>query len=124
MYNCIKCNKEFKFKSEFLRHKNRKIKCYKNKEELKCKICNINFVSNIYKIGQTKNIIKRFRQYPKGSKLLFSINCTNAKLKESEILKYLKENNEYYHYKEAGNEYFKCDLKKSKLDIQNIINLI
>lgn len=54
MYNCIKCNKEFKFESELLRHKNRKTNCDKNKEELKCKICNVNFVRPSHKKNHEK----------------------------------------------------------------------
>ena len=49
MYKCKKCNKEFKYESEYLRHTSRKIPCNKAKEELKCDICNINFVRPSHK---------------------------------------------------------------------------
>ena len=79
--------------------------------------------TNIYKIRRTKNLMNRFRQYPKGSELLFSINCKNSTLIESKILSYLKSNtNNYNLYKDAGNEYFQCDLENLKSDIYNIIN--
>lgn len=227
-FTCLDCKKEFKYESKLIEHKKRKIPCNKVKEDLKCDICNINFVrpshkkihektkkhikyckknnnrvdnvndnkydnfdfnlilienknlnnknnelneiitqnilqieqlthqnkkllddnqylknnnkihnnnefiyiihcaqhinTNIYKIGYTKNIIKRFKNYPKGSEILFMMNCKNAKLIESKILTYLKENNHYYQYKEAGNEYFQCNLENLKNDIQKILS--
>ncbi len=42
-FNCELCNKEFKYKSKYLEHKNKKIPCNKLKEELNCKICNLIF---------------------------------------------------------------------------------
>jgi hypothetical protein len=44
MYNCIKCNKEFKFKSELERHKNKKKSCNKI-IEYKCNNCNKEFLN-------------------------------------------------------------------------------
>ncbi len=32
MYKCINCNKEFKYESEFIRHKDRKISCNASKK--------------------------------------------------------------------------------------------
>lgn len=78
--------------------------------------------TNIYKIGQTKNIMNRFKQYPKGSEMLFMFSCNNARQIESKILNYLKSNNNYIWYKDAGNEYFQCELDNLKCDIYNIIN--
>lgn len=78
--------------------------------------------TNIYKIGQTKNIMNRFKQYPKGSEMLFMFSCNNARQIESKILNYLKSNNNYIWYKDAGNEYFQCELDNLKSDIYNIIN--
>ena len=43
MYKCIKCNKQFKFESELIRHNNRKIACNAPKKEYKCNICKVNF---------------------------------------------------------------------------------
>ena len=43
MYKCLKCNKEFKYESEFSRHKNRKKSCELPKKKYNCNICNIKF---------------------------------------------------------------------------------
>ena len=43
MFKCFKCNKEFKYESELLRHKNRKISCDTPKKEYKCELCKVNF---------------------------------------------------------------------------------
>jgi hypothetical protein len=45
MYTCNKCNKEFKYESEFNRHKNRKIVCNSKKKDYKCELCNVKFIS-------------------------------------------------------------------------------
>ena len=43
MYKCLKCNKEFNYESELIRHKNRKIPCNKQKDEYKCDLCKVKF---------------------------------------------------------------------------------
>ena len=43
IYKCIICNKIFKYESKLNEHKNRKVSCNKEKEELKCILCNVNF---------------------------------------------------------------------------------
>lgn len=43
MYKCIKCNKEFKYESKYVEHKNRKTDCSYIKPELKCNFCNLDF---------------------------------------------------------------------------------
>lgn len=43
MYKCVKCNKEFNYESELIRHKNRKIPCDKQKDEYKCDLCKVKF---------------------------------------------------------------------------------
>ena len=35
MFNCIKCNKEFKYESDYNKHKNRKTPCG-DKKKFKC----------------------------------------------------------------------------------------
>lgn len=235
MYNCLKCNKEFKYESEYNRHLNRKILCYAPKKEYKCELCNVKFNrpsdqrkhekttkhklnlqnenaetkndndyinnknynqlllentklenkynnavneindlkntnkelnkdieilkiklktqdqelnilkmdnkihnnleyiyiihpmqcinTNIYKIGRTRNVIKRHRQYPKGSELLLTIPCINSIELEKKILNYLKNNESYYQMKEYGVEYFKCDLNNLISDMYKLSDI-
>jgi len=78
--------------------------------------------ANIYKIGKTKNIKNRLNGYSKGSKLLFTIPCNDCSIIETIILNYLKNNQDYYHAKEYGLEYFKCDLNNLINDIYKLVN--
>jgi hypothetical protein len=78
---------------------------------------------NVYKIGRTKNIMRRFKDYPKGSELIFTITCNNSILLESEILNYLRNDNNYINAKDYGLEYFQCNLENLKNDISKIIKL-
>jgi hypothetical protein len=43
MHTCLKCNKEYKYESELIRHKNKKIPCDNLKKKLQCNLCNISF---------------------------------------------------------------------------------
>ena len=43
MFKCIKCNKEFKYESDYNRHKNRKTPCNESKSELDCELCKVHF---------------------------------------------------------------------------------
>ena len=43
MYKCIKCNKEFKYESDYIRHKNRKTSCNEIKNNYECSLCSIKF---------------------------------------------------------------------------------
>lgn len=77
---------------------------------------------NIYKIGRTKNIKRRFKEYTKGSKLLFLITCKNSIESESKILNYLKENKEKYKQEISyGCEYYRCNLEELQKDIISLI---
>lgn len=210
---CIKCNKKFKYNSDLNKHISRKTPCDKEKNNLRCNVCNVNFSwpaeqirhektkkhitninlnkesknelentininnqlethlekikqleieleneknknkrletenkilkknnkeklideeqiyiiqertfvelnLNVYKIGRTKNLNRRFKEYSNGSKLLFTIPCNNSVESETKILNYLKNNNEkYIQTKEYGNEYFRCNLNDLIQDI-------
>jgi hypothetical protein len=60
---------------------------------------------NVYKIGKTKQEnLARFKQYPKGSKLIIQILCTNCDVLESELIQNFR--TKYTHRKDIGNEYF------------------
>lgn len=59
----------------------------------------------IYKIGKTKQEnLKRFRNYPNGTKLFFNIICNDCDKYEKIIINEFKNN--FIHKKEIGNEYF------------------
>lgn len=62
----------------------------------------------IYKIGKTKQKNNdRFKQYPKGSILLFQLICPDCDTLEKELITIFK--NKYKHRKDIGNEYFEGD---------------
>tara|TARA_B100001059_G_scaffold236345_1_gene286324 strand:+ start:1830 stop:3365 length:1536 start_codon:yes stop_codon:yes gene_type:complete len=65
---------------------------------------------NVYKVGMTtKENYERFRQYPKGSVLLFQMICNNCKNIEKLVLKKFKET--FKQRKDIGNEYFEGEYK-------------
>ena len=60
---------------------------------------------NIYKLGKTTQpILKRFNQYPKGSKLIHHTICNNCDLLERQLIKEFKTT--FKQCKDYGNEYF------------------
>lgn len=69
---------------------------------------------NVYKIGRTKCIQKRFKQYPKGSKLIYSRKSSDDKM--SECL--LKRNfaNIFRQRKDYGSEYFEGEIQNMKTE--------
>jgi hypothetical protein len=74
---------------------------------------------NVYKVGMTRQSnLERFNNYPKGSILLFQMECVDCKFVESIVLKLFA-----YRFKKCclyGNEYFGGDKKH----MMNIIYLI
>ncbi len=78
--------------------------------------------TNIYKVGRTKNITNRLKQYPKGSELLYMFSCVNSKSVETKILQYLNANNDFKQIKTSGNEYFQCDVNLLKNTIFKFVN--
>jgi hypothetical protein len=59
----------------------------------------------VYKIGRTNQPLeKRFKQYPKGSQLLYSNTCCNSVNTETILLRYFKE--QFKHRGDIGKEYF------------------
>jgi hypothetical protein len=67
----------------------------------------VNTNVNIYKIGRTSNWLKRYKQYPKNSELLFVQLVNNSKEIESEIIKILKEKTN--QRRDIGREYFESN---------------
>lgn len=74
----------------------------------------------VYKIGKTKqNHLKRFHQYPKGSKLIMQYICNNCDEMEKKLLKDFAE--KYIHRKDIGKEYFEGNFVDMIQDINNKI---
>ncbi len=59
---------------------------------------------NVYKIGRTDNVKRRLAQYPKGSRLLFSIYTPDCLTAERELIRHFK--GAYKHREDIGREYF------------------
>lgn len=59
---------------------------------------------NVYKIGRTDNVKRRLAQYPKGSRLLFSIYTPDCLTAERELIRHFK--GAYRHREDIGREYF------------------
>lgn len=59
---------------------------------------------DVYKVGRTKDLLKRIQAYPKGSKLIFAKLVENEVSVERKILNNLKLH--FIHRKEYGKEYF------------------
>ena len=81
---------------------------------------NIKNKEEIFKIGRTENILRRTRQYPKGSALLYTKYTDNIIEKEKIIINKLSDN----VAKEYGLEYFQCDLNIIESTIDSVVNLI
>jgi hypothetical protein len=62
----------------------------------------------VYKIGRTNDILKRFSQYPKNSKLLFVLPTTDPVTYEKLVIDAFRL--KYIHNTEFGKEYFEGDL--------------
>ena len=74
---------------------------------------------DIYKVGMTRQPnLERFNNYPKGSILLFQMECIDCKFIESIVLQVFKDRFDKCCF--YGNEYF----KGNKKDMMNIIYLI
>ena len=73
----------------------------------------------IYKIGKTtQENTTRFKNYPKGSRLLFQIICNNCHDIEKELIKIFIV--KYKQRKDIGLEYFEGDYKAMIKDIFDI----
>jgi hypothetical protein len=75
---------------------------------------------NIYKVGMTKKEnLERFKQYPKGSVLLFQMICNNCRNIENQVINLFKQN--FKLRKDIGNEYFEGEYKNMIDIIYSII---
>ena len=74
----------------------------------------IKISNNLYKFGRTKNLRKRFLQYPRGSQILKFEYVNNQIESEKILLNTVKEyNGKLYH----GNEYFYFDRDSEPIEI-------
>ncbi len=109
MYKCINCNKEFKYESDYIRHKNRKILCNEIKKEYKCGLCSINFK---YK--------SKFIEHEKTNKHINNYNKINNNDKFIELQnKYNELENQLIKLQNKNNE-----LEKVNNDLHNKFNLL
>lgn len=133
---CPKCLKCFKHKQSKQRHI-KKNKCkgicahnangvssIKNVDENYIYLLHLREFRNsnkfIYKIGKTKQQhLKRFAQYPKGSKLIMYHICNDCDKMEKELLKDFA--SKYIHRKDIGKEYFEGNFIDMTMDIYNKI---
>jgi len=77
---------------------------------------------NVYKIGRSHNIQKRLTQYPKGSKLIYYVNCYDSNICEQILLEVFK--NKFIQKKEYGNEYFEGEETEMINEINKKINSV
>lgn len=76
---------------------------------------------NVYKIGRTSvQDLSRFKNYPKGSKVLFLMECSESVFLEKNIIEIFK--SKYTFRPDRGSEYFQGCKKSMIKDIINIIN--
>lgn len=76
---------------------------------------------NVYKIGRTSvQDLSRFKNYPKGSKLLFLMECSESVFLEKNIIEIFK--SKYTFRPDRGSEYFQGCKKSMINDIINMIN--
>ncbi len=77
---------------------------------------------SVYKIGCTTDIIRRFKQYPKNSILIYSIFNENHREVEKKWLKQLNNNSKIKKRKDIGREYFECNYTLLIDELRNIID--
>lgn len=76
---------------------------------------------NVYKIGRTSvQDLSRFKNYPKGTKVLFLMECNESVFLEKNIIEIFK--SKYTFRPDRGSEYFQGCKKSMIKDIINIIN--
>jgi len=76
--------------------------------------------TNIYKIGKTKQEnLKRFNQYPTGSKLISQYDCFNCDIDKKNIIHMFK--SKYVQRTEYGAGYFEGNIIQMKDDIYALI---
>jgi hypothetical protein len=122
MFICNKCNKKFKFESDYIRHQSRKTDCNKN-NNFNCTICNSNFN---YKSDYLRH--KKTKKHIINTNINIDINTNNKLINyenEYNILKNdydsLKENynNLKNDYDSLKNELINYENKYNKIILKN-----
>jgi hypothetical protein len=128
---CTQCNKNFSRLDSLKRHeKNCKQKVTEINESLVGTHNGYFYIfqlrehvrlnENVYKIGKTeRDIVQRFKEYPKGSKMILGIinkNCSDFEMKVKNHLKTI-----CIHRTDCGEEYFEGSINKI---LQEVLNLI
>ena len=80
----------------------------------------IRMKENIYKIGRTEDILKRMKQYPKGSKLIYTVLTDNVVEMEGRLLFLLKD----YVNHDLGSEYIDYNINLLKKIVDETVNVI
>jgi hypothetical protein len=75
----------------------------------------------VYKFGRSHDIITRFNQYPKGSRLLFCVTSNDPVLHERIVLYHLR--NLFKNRRDIGAEYFECDISLLLSKIFELVEL-
>lgn len=61
----------------------------------------------IYKIGKTRDVIQRYGQYPKGTKVMFCVEVDKVLESEGKLITMLRE--KFINRKDIGREYFEAN---------------
>ena len=118
MYNCLKCNKDFKYQSEFNRHKNKKLSCDKIKINIECKICNLKFncQSEKNRHEKTQNHINKLNNEIKPT-----LECTVCKVGFNCKTEQNRHGKTKKHINKLNNTNFNYNIKKN-IDNINLEN--
>lgn len=82
----------------------------------------VNSQQPVYKIGRSKDISSRFKDYPKDSKLLYCVFTTDIVEKESKLIQVLKnENSGVTQQTKYGTEYFLGDYNVIRSFIEQLV---
>ena len=123
MYKCIKCNKEFNYESDFIRHKNRKKDCNKQKT-YNCNICKkeFKFESEFLRHEKTQKHIKNVNNNTINNNLenISNLNSINYEEKYNKLL--IEMSNLQSKYNELINK--NSDLDKLNKELENKFNLL
>ena len=140
MYKCVKCNKEFKYESDYNRHKNRKTSCNEIKNIYDCKICKLKFKykSKYAEHEKTNKHIQNYNKYIQnnvngdniaGDKINNIINLTlnvNSfrKTDSSYIRKTIVNDIGEYLYLEVMNKKYLSEIDKVKILFDSVIEIL